>query len=270
MTDGGSFASTAQGRKLDQPVEVVLADGVATIALGDAAAGNALSLPMMAALRAALRQAQADPAVRVARIQARGRHFCVGADLGWIGALATGDAALWQAGMDELLRLLEDLRRLDKPVVARVHGAVVGGGVGLLCLCDAVIATQDSRWKLPELPLGMVPTALIAPLRARVAPAALKRLLFEARTWDGSEALAFGLATELAPVTALDAAVAARVAQFASLPPGAFGATKRLLATLDHDAFALAAAAIRPLVEAAPASPESAQRLGALLARTAR
>lgn len=242
---------------------------VTTLTLDRPQGGNALSLPMMRELRAALRATQADAQTDVVVLRASGRHFCAGADLDWIQALVSGDVTLWEQGIDELLGVIADLHACVKPVLARVHGAVVGGGVSLLCMCDAVIASSAAQWRLPELKLGMVPTAVMPPLLQRVTPAAAARLLYEDRAWDAASALAFGLATEVVDPGGLDQAVQARVREWLALPAPVFRDTKRLMHELRGAEFQRQLAAVRPHAMGSLQGAEARQRVGALLARRA-
>lgn len=242
----------------------------ATITMDDPGHGNALSLGMMCNLRDALRAAQRNADVDVVVLRANGRVFCSGADVGWVQALVSGDEALWRAGMEALTGLLDDLHALSKPVVARVHGTVVGGGVGMLCLCDAVIAASDVRWRLPELKLGMVPTAVLPPLLGVVPAGALRRLLYEDRTWDSAAALEFGLATQVVESSRLDDAVQARVDAWLALPAATFSATKQLLGAMDPNGYRRHVVMARPYVESAIHGAEAKDRVGALLARDGR
>lgn len=242
----------------------------ATITMDDPAHGNALSIGMMGNLRDAFRAARRNPEVDLVVLQANGRVFCAGADAGWIGALVSGDAALWQAGMGALTGLLDDLHTFPKPVVARVQGAVVGGGVAMLCLCDAVIAAREARWRLPEVKLGMVPTAVLPPLQGVVPTAFLRRLLYEDGAWDSAEALDFGLATKVVDADALDRAVQERVAAWLALPAATFSETKGLLRAMDRARFQGQVELARPHVESAIHSADARERGGALLAGQSR
>lgn len=242
----------------------------ATITMDDPEHGNALSIGMMGNLREAFQAARRDPEVDLVVLRATGRQFCIGADLGWICALACGDALLWRAGMGALTGLLDDLHAFSKPIVARVHGSVIGGGVAMLALCDAVIAVREARWRLPEVKLGMVPTAVLPPLQGVVPAGLLRRLLFEEGSWDSATAQNFGLATQVVDADALDSAVQARVESWLSLPAVTFAATKGLLREMDRARFRQQMEMTRPHVESAIDGNDARERVGALLAGSSR
>ncbi|MBN3789749.1 enoyl-CoA hydratase/isomerase family protein [Burkholderia sp. Ac-20353] len=209
---------------------------VATITLNTPRRGNALSIPLMHGFRAALQAAQHDPDIAVILLRANGRHFCTGADLGW-AARVPGEEAQWHEGNEALVALLNELYRLTKPVVAQVHGTVLGGAVAVLCLCDDVIALGDAGWGLPELRLGLVPSAIVPVLRQIAAPHVIRRLLYDAAPWTSVDAHAFGIVTRLATGETLDALVQARIQAWLALPSAGFAATKGWMRELDADDF---------------------------------
>jgi len=214
------------------------ADRVASLTLDQPQSGNALSIPMMRAFRSALEKAAKSPGVDMVALRATGRHFCSGADLQWIKSIVTGDEALWREGMQQLLGLLADLQGMDKPLLAAVHGSVIGAGVSLLCLCDVVVATDTMRWRLPEVALGMVPTAVMPALRYRLSPAVVRQLLLEPDQWSAAQAQSMGLVSEVTSAVELEAALQARLAKMRALPGTTLSQTKRLLRELDADGFA--------------------------------
>lgn len=256
--------------KADVALHYQVRERTATITMDDPAHGNALSIGMMCNLRDAFRAARRDPEVDLVLLRANGPVFCAGADAGWIGALVSGDAALWHAGMGALTGLLDDMYTFPKPVVARVQGAVVGGGVAVLCLCDAVIAAREARWRLPEVKLGMVPTAVLPPLQGVVPTGLLRRLLYEDGAWDSTAALEFGLATQVVDAGELDNAVQVRVESWLVLPAATFSATKSLLRSMDRARYLRHVAMAQPEVDAAIHGADAKERVGALLASQSR
>lgn len=207
--------------------------GMALIELHRPTRGNALSIELMQALRAALEQAQRDSDVKVIQLRAAGKHFCTGADLSW----ANTESALWAEGHAALNALLEALYVISKPVVARVHGTVIGAGVALLCLCDQVVAVDEATWRLPEVKLGMVPSAIVPALRQVASTAAIRQLIFTDRAWSSQAMQAFGVVAELVSVNGLDGAVEACIEAWRSLAPSSVMATKRLLRELGRQDF---------------------------------
>jgi methylglutaconyl-CoA hydratase len=219
------------------PIAFSVERRVATIMLDVPERGNALSIPLMHGFRAALQAAQQDHDVEMIVLRANGRHFCTGADLGWASARDRGDDVWWRKGNEALLALLEELYGLTKPVVARVHGTVLGGAVAVLCLCDDVIALDEARWHLPELKLGMVPSAIVPVLRQITVPHVIRRLLYDEAPWNSVDAHSFGIVTRVATALTLDELVQARVDAWLALPSAGVTATKHWMRELDADDF---------------------------------
>lgn len=199
--------------------------------------GNSLSMETMRELQVVLQLAAEDEAVGVLVLRAQGRHFCAGADLDWVGALATGDADQWSEGIRSLFELLLALHDFPKPLVAAVQGTVVGGGVSMLCFFDEVIAVEEARWRLPEIKLGMVPTAVLPALLLRVPKASLSAVLYDDRAWTAHEAVSLGLATQCVGADAFEQVVANQIERWQSIPTKVFSATKNLQRQMEGRGF---------------------------------
>jgi len=161
-----------------------------------------------------------------------GGSFCAGADFGGFLELMAAPAP---AGPDPIVAhnrtfgtLLERLATLPVPTLGIIRGAAMGGGVGLACVLDRVIATNDAVYAMPEVTLGVAP-AQIAPFVARRigATRARWRMLAAARL-DAGAALADGFIDVVVPVSALKDTVAAELGLLALTEPTALRATKRL------------------------------------------
>lgn len=224
-------------QEADDGVVYRVQERVATITLNVPHRGNALSISVMRGICIALQEAQRDERVAVIVLSASGRHFCAGADLDWATAHAEGDEALWHEGNAALSVLLHALFAISKPVVARVHGTVIGGGVAMLCLCDDVVAVAEANWRLPELRLGIVPSAIVPALRQIVGAHVIRRVVYDDAPWNSADAHGFGIVSHLATPQTLDAQVQARVDAWLVLPASGVAATKQWMRELGADDF---------------------------------
>jgi len=149
-------------------------------------------------------------------------------------------------------RLLLRLHGYPKPVVARVHGPAVAGGMGLAAACDLVVVADEAEFALPETRIGLVP-AMISPYLVRAMGAAqARRYMLTGERLGGTEAKRIGFAHECVPVAELDATVDWVCARLAQAGPEALARTKKLLQRVESaplDA-ALAAETAAALVEA--------------------
>lgn len=210
------------------------AGAVATLTLNRPDARNALSLDLIDALRRRVTELGARPDVSAVVLTGAGKAFCAGMDL---KAVASDEGLA--AGMPlKLLTALAEtclaLRALPQVVVARVHGAAIGGGCGLVCVADIALTHADARLGFPEVDMGVCP-AVVAPWVVRKIGAGRARaVLLSGGLMSGHEALARGLVNHVAPTVAdLDAETGALTAQLARDGPGALRATKALLNDLD-------------------------------------
>jgi methylglutaconyl-CoA hydratase len=133
--------------------------GIAWLWLDRPDKGNCYDEAMLAGLARHLDAIDRDPSVRVLVLRGSGRYFCTGADLDYVRRQKTAkDAAGDETTLDDVLSRLDTL---SKPTIAAVHGACLGGGLGLAICCDAVLATDSAFFGVPEIRLGFVPTTLL-------------------------------------------------------------------------------------------------------------
>ncbi len=200
---------------------------------------NALDEAMIAALREAVLDCSRDTQVRALVIGGDGELFCAGADIDEMRQLVAEGEDANRRQAEALADLLATIHHCPKPVIARVHGAAYGGGVGLLAACDLVIATPEARFALTEVRLGIA-AAIIAPyVVRRIGAARTCELALTGEPIDAQRACHIGLVTEVAPEGTLDAAVARALAALLRGGPQAQVAVKRLVDRVAGDPAAL-------------------------------
>lgn len=195
---------------------------------------NAIDASMATAFRQACEQIAADPHVRVVWMSAEGRAFMAGGDIAAMSADPVAVAAELIDGMHGGLRALATL---DAPVVASVHGAVAGGGLGLvLGGADLVIAAEGTRFSVAYPLIGAscdCSTSWSLPRIVGLHRALELALLSD--TIDADEALRLGLCNRVVPVAELEAASRALVERLAAGPTRAYGRLRRLVrASIDN------------------------------------
>jgi methylglutaconyl-CoA hydratase len=202
--------------------------GVACIALNRPEKHNAMSATMISELTEAAARLGGDPAVRVVVLTGAGDSFCAGGDLGWMRAQLHATAAQRAAEATRLARMLGALNTLPKPLIGRVQGQALGGGVGLISVCDMAVGVRGAQFGLTETRLGLIPATIGPYVIARMGEAAARRVFMSARRFDADEAVRLGLLAQAVPPEALDAAVEAEVAPYLLVAPGAVAAAKKL------------------------------------------
>lgn len=154
---------------------------------------NAFNAQLIGTLKRAFEQLGADDSVRAIVLGGSGKSFCAGADLGWMGSMVEYDEARNKADSLELAGLFETIDTCPKPVVGRVQGAAIGGGCGLVAVCDIVVSGPRARYALSEVRLGLAP-AVIAPYVVRkIGTSRARELFLTGQRIDPMEAKQYGL-----------------------------------------------------------------------------
>ncbi len=201
---------------------------VATVTLNRPEARNALSHQMVEDLLDFFQRIRDSRSARVVVIRAAGKTFCVGGDIRDLSApLSEAEERAAIARVDTLLRAIN---RAPQVVIERIHGAVLGGGIGLVCVSDIALASAGARFGLPEVRLGIVP-ALISPFVAqRLGLTNARRWMLTGAQFDARAAQAVGLIHEVCDdEAALDARVDAIVHDVLQCSPNALAECKKLL-----------------------------------------
>jgi methylglutaconyl-CoA hydratase len=184
---------------------------------------------MIAELGEAATALGADHGVRAVVLAGDGASFCAGGDLAWMRAQAEADRATRIESALALARMLRALDEVGKPLVARVHGPAYGGGVGILAVCDIVVAARSARFALTETRLGLIPATIGPYVVRRLGEARTREVVLTARTFDAEEAKALGLVSTVVSDDALDAAVEDTLRPVFATAPGAVAAAKALV-----------------------------------------
>lgn len=163
---------------------------------------NALNAAVVAGIRQGLAQAHAEPAVRAIVITGAGdRAFCAGADL-QPGKSFEFDLSRPNADYADLLR---EASQATLPIVARINGACMAGGMGLLCMSDMAVAADNALFGLPEVKVGLFAMQVLSLLPRLVPARKVREWSLTGEPFSAAEALAAGLVNHVVPGTELDA-----------------------------------------------------------------
>jgi enoyl-CoA hydratase/carnithine racemase len=227
-------ASGALGASGEQPVGGWIRrerdGGVLTLTFAQPRRRNPLDYPTVAALVAALREAEADPGVGAVVITGEGSAFSAGGDIaGFRRELAGGAHAHWVSG-EGWAELCTLLPRLGVPVVAAVNGHALAGGCGLVALCDLALAAETATFGLTEVRFGLFPIVVLPAVRRMIGERATRELALTGRTIDATEAARIGLVNRVVPADALAKEASALASSLAANPRAVVALGKRLLA----------------------------------------
>jgi methylglutaconyl-CoA hydratase len=242
--------------------------GVARVWLDRPERRNAFDANLIAAVHEAFAALARDETLRAVVVAGRGPAFCAGADLDWMRTSGELPREQNVADAERAAAMFAAVDSCPVPVIGRVHGAALGGGTGLACCCDIVLARQDARFGFTEVRLGLIP-ATIAPFAlARIGRAQARALFLTGELIDAERARAIGLVHEVhADDDALDGAVERALVAVLRAGPEAVRAAKALIAELrDGDPAPQAARAARAIAERR-GSAEGREGIAAFLER---
>jgi len=214
-----------------EPVTLATSDGIARLQLNRPEASNGLNVPLLRALHEAILACHADSSVRVVLLTGAGRNFCAGGDVKTFESKGADLPEYLREATAWLQLATAALIQLKAPVVAAVQGfAAGGGGMGLVCASDIVVAGESAKFFSGAVRVGMAPDGgSSVTLTQLVGLRQALRILLTNPTLTASEALEIGLISEVVADDALNARAEEIAEQLATLPPLALSATKRLV-----------------------------------------
>ena len=192
-------------------------DGVITVTMNRPERRNAITVPMMNIIRETILAAGEDRDARVIVLTGKGdRAFCAGADL-------TPAATPFVSNGPELslpfANLLRAGHRSEIPIIGAINGLCLAGAMGLLGMCDMVVASRTARFGMPEVKIGLFPMQIVAVLRDVVPPRLFAELCYTGRMISAEEAASFGLVNRLAEPSDLAVATASLVNEVLAVSP---------------------------------------------------
>jgi methylglutaconyl-CoA hydratase len=209
---------------------------VATVTLNRPDLHNAFNDEMIAELTGVFQKLSAQTDVRAIVLASVGKSFSAGADLNWMKRMV--DYSFDENVQDAmaLSRLLQTIHDCPKPVIARVHGAAFGGGVGLISACDMAVALESAVFSLSEVKLGLLPAVISPFVMEKIGPGHAHRYFLTAERFSAQEAHRIGLISDVAATEAeLDEWIQRITEQIKANGPEAVAACKRLIADLQRD-----------------------------------
>jgi methylglutaconyl-CoA hydratase len=205
------------------------ADGVVRLTLSRPAIHNAFDDRQIAELTAAFGDLAGDDTVRAIVLTGAGKSFSAGADLNWMRRTTTYGEAENLRDANALAALMKALYELPQPTVARVNGAALGGGTGLVACCDVVVAGEDALFGTTEVRLGIMPAVIGPYVIAAIGARQARRLMLTGERITAQDAARIGLVHEVVAADQLDAAVERIVGDLLKGGPRASAAAKRLV-----------------------------------------
>jgi methylglutaconyl-CoA hydratase len=209
------------------------ARGVLSVTLSRADIRNAFNEVMIAELTRVCENEVTRPEVRLVLLKGEGPVFSAGGDLNWMKKSVDLDLQGNLEDTRKLTRMFRLLNECPKPIVGRIHGAAIGGGVGLVSICDIAIASKETQFSLSEVRLGIVPSCIGPFVISKIGASYARSLFVSAERFLAPRAHEIGLVHEVAEgPKELDAAVDRVVSNMLQCGPNAMAAAKKLVLDL--------------------------------------
>ncbi len=249
MTEQKKGAMPDQAAPTDDPTDAPptiltrIEAGVATLTLNRPSAMNSFDGDTARLIIDTVQALGEDETVRLLVVAGEGPAFSAGGDFNWVLTWPGLDAITRKVGADAMMEAVQAIYDFPKPSIARVHGAAVGGGVGVMLACDFAIASTGARFGLTSARNGLLAGIAIPVLIQAVGPRMARQLLMHGGIFDAATALRIGLVDQVVEPDALDATVAALADELKRGAPSVQTLVKKLVTQIDampHDASASA------------------------------
>jgi methylglutaconyl-CoA hydratase len=206
--------------------------GVGTVTLNRPEVHNAFNAELISELTAVFEALSADDSVRAIILRGNGKSFCAGADVNWMRESLDLDES---ENIRDALRMSDMFAAIDQApqaVIGRVHGAALGGGMGLLAVCDIVVAAADTRFGFTEARLGIIPAVISRFVVPKIGSSWARRLFLTAERFGADRAMEIGIVHDVVAEGDLDARMDALVPEILASGPRAVREAKVLISGL--------------------------------------
>ena len=223
---------------MTDPILTKVEGGVATLTLNRPKTMNSFDGDTARAIVDAVEAFAVDETVRTLVLASEGPVFSAGGDFNWVLTWPELDAITRKVGADSMMAAVQAVYDFPKPSIARVQGAAVGGGVGLMLACDFAVAVSSARFGLTSARNGLLAGIAIPVLIQAVGPRMARQLLMHGGMFDSTTALRIGLVDQVVEDDALDATVAALADELGRGAPSVQTLVKKLITEIDsmpHD-----------------------------------
>ena len=226
---------------------------------------NAFNEELIAELTRWARGVEAGAGARVALLAGAGKVFCAGADLSWMSKTIAYSHAENVRDAQAMASMFDALDRLPIPLIGRVHGAALGGGVGLAAVCDIVAAAEDAVFGFTEVKLGVLPSVISPYAIGKIGRSAARELFLTGSRFTAARAKEIGLIHAVAPQADLDRTIARYVTEILASGPEAVAAAKAMIAHVAGQRTADVGAHTIDAIAARRVSPEGQEGMRAFL-----
>lgn len=207
-------------------------ESILTISLNRPEVRNAFNDELIFELSTIFSKEALEKDIRLVIIKGEGKVFSAGGDLNWMKKAATYTREKNIQDALTLSQLLETMNTLPKPLIGQVHGAVLGGGMGLVSVCDYVIATDDTKFGFSEVKLGLIPAVIGPFVIKKIGYSQTRAYFLSGEQFDAKRAYELGLVHQIVKASELDEATQKCCLNFLSNSPNALKVAKEFIQKL--------------------------------------
>lgn len=212
-----------------ETIEVSRTNGLATVYLNRPVVHNALNAQMIAEITEAVTELSRNSSIRVVVMRGRGKSFSAGADVNWMRASLDFSTEQNTHDAELLSDMFQAINVVNKPVVTVVHGAALGGGMGLMAVSDIVIAAGDAIFGFTESKLGIIPSVISRFVVPKIGESWARALFLTGERFDAEVARHIGLVHWIVPRSEVETTVADKVNELLGAGPSAVTEAKQLV-----------------------------------------
>ena len=247
-------------------VKVSADDGVLTISLARPEVRNAFNETLIQELTLLFEEVPHVDSIRIVVLKGEGPVFSAGGDLNWMQKsiqLSRDENLKDTTALTKMFRLMNEC---PKPLLGLIHGAAIGGGVGLVSVCDIVVATKETQFSLSEVRLGIVPACIGPFVLSKIGPSQCRALFMSAERFTAPKALSIGLIHEMVEnQSELQKSEARILSNLKQCGPNAMAAAKGLIRKLGQTSFDESLSYVSGLLADLRVTPEGQEGLKAFL-----
>lgn len=250
-----------------ETIKVEHAGALARIALNRPDIRNAFNDIMIRELRQAFAELRGVERLRVVTLTGEGSAFCAGADLNWMRRVLEWSYEQNYEDSLNLARLMREIYEFPRPVVGRINGPAIGGGTGLVAVCDIAVASLEAIFSFSEVKIGLVPACISPYVLKRVGERYAREYFLTGERLSAQRALECGLVNYAVAATELDGAVARIVESLVTSGPEALATCKRMVRMVADQDLDAAGPATAEMIARLRMSPEGQEGMSAFLDR---
>lgn len=223
------------GCKMEKLLLVNIQNSVATVTLNRPEVHNAFNAELIATLTTTFKSLEKNKNVRVVILAGSGSSFCAGADVNWMKSMVHFSKAENIKDSMKMATMFETINLFTKPIIGKVTGPALGGGSGLVSVCDYVVSASDATFGFTEVRLGLIPAVISPYVISKIGESQARAWFLSGERFNASQALQMNLIHEIVEKNILDARVTEIAQRFLKAAPEATQVAKKLIQIVIKD-----------------------------------